>query len=142
MNRKLLKTTQFTKIQPIEANDIHVANVDLVSSKITTICTIGSVDLKSFNNKLICTSCKSEDLEKEDPYVICNSCGRMASIEKSLKQTDILFTVEDGAKRGIDLTCKPSIVENCFFLCIKKKILLAKTMMASKLNVTYDSRDN
>lgn len=139
MNNRFLKATPFTKLRtvdPLEINDEAVTVTDCTSH-----FTITSVDLKSFSEKFQCPSCKSNDLEVEKDYTICNNCCTMTDASQCRKHSNIGFTAE-GDTGKLVLDCSPSLLEKCFGIPCCKKIPLAKKMIKANVIVKFDQRDN
>ena len=114
-SERILETTEFSSIKPLE-NAIEVNNEDLVTSKKQIVGHISKVHLKIFNDKYLCTSCKSEQLEKVESdatVAICQNCEKLVILQDCRQKSGVGFSVTAGVEI-IDLICDLSILEKCF----------------------------
>ena len=112
--RKLLKSTDRTKLIIITDHNIIVTDDQLVDDRMNKItATIISLDMKSFTEIYTCSSCKAEIVPDDDDFFMCQNCDTMAVIEDCVMQKNLKFTVlTTDTRQKIDLVAAHRMLKN------------------------------
>lgn len=145
LSQRLLKSTQFTTVDLEDRKRVKLGDKDLIDhSKTSVVGIIASVDMKSFQTKYVCINCKhSLDASNEDEGMItCGNCDNMLLMDQCKVLSKVCFTLLTDHNEKIKYDCNHEILEDCFSIPIKKRALLAKTMLQSRVITRYDTSDN
>ena len=113
----------------------------MLSDECTVVVKIVSVDLKSLVIRLLCGNCK-EDVVCDEGLVLCNNCDNMSTEEDCLRKSNVAFTGAFSASK-INFIVTRSLVNQCFGTTdTTSKIQVAKSMLKSDVEATYNKIDN
>ena len=144
-SRRVLKSTEMSSAT-ISKNFILTLSEDelLSTSKISITAKVVSLDMSTFDVKMLCPNCKT-NATPDNSIVWCDTCSHVSSEELCIKVGDVKITALNTAtNEKVDLTVSHEIITNCFncSISIETKKDIAKKMMHETYELTYDSSKN
>ena len=141
---RLLKTTHNTTLEVVTDHDIvvddAVAAVKNLSNE-SIVCKVISVNTKSFSPKLCCPTCLKE-VHPDEGFVMCVACSNMTIPENCIKETVVPIKVQDiTTNQKLQLISSHELLTKCFKEDLLAKEKLARKMLLSSINLTYDKND-